>query len=191
MRAWICERIAAPLFDQTAPRPARASTPRDRCRPRSRTRPSPRPPSTPVRRNRSTQLDLRQARRFRQPAEAEREHIGAGQHVRRMWRRIERVVGEHFVADDRPAARSRSVRTARRDRRDAGTSRWGCSATRPGSRARDRSRLARSIDVDAPRPVILELVGHARRRIRAASGARTTDSSAAARARRLRHRTAT
>ncbi len=89
-------------------------------------------------------FQLRQPGRLRQSAEAEGQHLGAGKHVVDVGRRIERVVGKHFVADDRPAAGRGQLRQRRRDRRDAETSPSGCSATRSGSRARDRSPRARS-----------------------------------------------
>ena len=191
-RVRICARIAAPCSISSRPPPARASTPTDRCRQPFRRRPALRQPSTVGSANTNpSQLQLRQARGLRQAAEAERQHVGAGQHVRRGRRGIERIVGEHFVADDRPAvARRASADSAARSSRcrndPVGIVRRhdqdGAHAIGGGAPRSNRCRCATRRDTRArtewPSP------------IRAASDARTADSLAAAPAPRRRHRTA-
>ena len=145
------------------PPPAPASTPRDRCRRRFRTPPAPHRPSTtgppkPI----HPSFSCGSPADFDRPPRLNVSTSAPASTLRRRRRRIERIVGEHLVADDRPAAvggerrhgveivamQERSRRIVRRHDQDR--------AHAIGRGSRDR------IDVDAPRAVILERVRNRR-----------------------------
>ena len=90
---------------------------------------------------------------LRQPAEAERQHVGAGAaRDVAVGRRVERIVGEHFVADERQLVAAADVRQARRDRPRCRNEPVGLFGDTTSMRAYAIGRGAsHRVDVDAPR----------------------------------------
>ena len=104
---------------------------------------------------------------------------------------VERVVGEHLVDDQRPAALAAQRRQAARASRARDVRAGGIVRRHDAARARvSAGARGHAVEVDLPAAVVLEVVRTRRARPRAASGARTADSSGAAPARARPDRTA-